>query len=150
VVTRDALRATGLLGVLNARRAGQPIEMARQNGFVRLAGSATSLALGGGRNTILGAISADPARPRWQRVTSGNACAFCAMLASRGAAFGSERGADFQAHDHCSCSAEPAFAGSRLPPTSETFRRQWQDTTAGLSGTDALNAFRRTVEGRDD
>jgi hypothetical protein len=148
VVSRDALRATGLLGTLNARRAGQPIETARRSGWVRLAGSATSLVLRGGRDTILGAVFSDPARPRWQRVTSGRPCAFCAMLASRGAAFGSERGADFEAHDHCSCSAEPAFSGSRLPPASEAFRRQWQETTAGLSGNDALNAFRQAVEGR--
>lgn len=148
-VTSDALRATGLLGVLSARRAGKPLEVARQNGFVRLAGSATSLALAGGRDTITRAVQSDPAEPRWQRITAGDACAFCRMLASRGADYGSERTADFQAHDHCSCQAEPAFRGSRLPPQSEAFRRQWNEATAGLSGNDALNAFRRAVEGRD-
>lgn len=149
VVTTDALRATGLVGVLNARRAGQSTTAAKQNGFVRLAGSATSLVLAGGRTTVLAGTRTDPARPRWQRVTSSDPCAFCRMLAGRGAVYATERTGEFEAHSACACGVEPAFTGSRLPPASETFRRQWQETTAGLSGTDALNAYRRAVEGRD-
>jgi hypothetical protein len=42
-------------------------------------------------------------------VTSGNACDFCSMLADRGAVYG-EASAEFEAHDHCSCSAQPVYA----------------------------------------
>ncbi len=146
VVTREALRATGLLGVLNARRAGQSVQQAAANGFVRVSGSATSLTLGGGRSTIIETLRRDPAQPRWQRTTSAKPCSFCRMLAGRGPVFDDES-VRFRAHDHCSCSAEPAYEGSRLPRLSETFRRQWEEHTAGLSGSDALAAFRQATDG---
>lgn len=149
-VIDDSLRATGLRGTLNARRAGLSVEAAARNGFVGAAGAASTLVLTGGRQTILQTIARDPARPRWQRATSGRPCAFCAMLASRGPAFRSEASADFQAHDHCSCTPEPAYAGSRLPEASQGFREQWREATHGLSGTDALNTFRRSLEGREE
>lgn len=146
LVTREALRATGLVGVLNARRSGFSPEAAAANGFVRVSGSATSLTLGGGRSTIVESLRRDPARPRWHRVTSSKPCSFCRMAAGRGDVF-TDESVRFRAHDHCSCSAEPAYRGSSLPPLSETFRRQWEETTAGLSGSDALNAFRRAIDG---
>lgn len=42
---------------------------------------------------------------KWARRTNGEACAFCAVLASRGAVYGVKY---FQAHNHCDCSAEIA------------------------------------------
>jgi hypothetical protein len=149
-VIASSLRGAGILGVLNARRAGMSIEAARRNGFVRVAGAGSSLVLAGGRTALLDGMARDPARPRWQRVTGGKACAFCAMLASRGPAYRSQAGADFQAHDHCSCTPEPAYTGSRLPAASQRFREQWSEATRGQSGRDALNAFRRAVEGREE
>lgn len=44
---------------------------------------------------------------RWARRTNGEACAFCAVLASRGAVYGVKF---FEAHNHCDCSAEIAQA----------------------------------------
>jgi hypothetical protein len=149
-VIRSSLRGAGLLGTLNARRAGLPPEAARRNGFVRVAGASGSLVLAGGRRALLEGMARDPARPRWQRVTSSRPCAFCAMLATRGPAYRSQAGADFQAHDHCSCTPEPAYDGSQLPAVSRRLREQWSESTAGLSGTDALNAFRRVVEEREE
>jgi hypothetical protein len=54
----------------------------------------------------------DPDRPTRARLRARHlrhACDFCEMLADRGAVYG-EASADFEAHDHCSCSAEPVFA----------------------------------------
>ena len=59
------------------------------------------------RGTIMGSSVADPAARGWQRVGSGS-CDFCAMLLGRGAVY-TEATADFQSHDHCACSAAPAF-----------------------------------------
>lgn len=142
-----ALRGGGLLGTLNARRAGQNVDQAAANGFVRVAGVAGSLVLDGGRATVLDAIRRDPERPRWQRVTSGRPCAFCAMLASRGPVYRDADRAAFQAHDHCSCTPEAAYNGSQMPTVSRQLRDQWRQATRGLSGTDALNAFRRSLDG---
>ena len=59
------------------------------------------------RLTVSGSAVADPKAHGWQRVGSGE-CEFCAMLIGRGAVY-SEASADFASHDHCNCSAVPAF-----------------------------------------
>lgn len=66
------------------------------------------------RETIMESSIADPAARGWQRVADGNACGFCQMLEGRGAVY-SESSADFASHDHCGCSAEPAFEGEPIP-----------------------------------
>lgn len=65
------------------------------------------------RATVTQSSIADPAAAGWQRVGSGE-CAFCAMLIGRGTVY-TEAGADFASHDHCNCSAIPAFGGQPLP-----------------------------------
>lgn len=65
------------------------------------------------RYTVAGSSIADPTADGWMRQGSGS-CAFCAMLIGRGAVY-SEAGADFAAHDHCNCSAVPAFKGEPRP-----------------------------------
>lgn len=108
--TVDLLRGAGLAGIVNGRRRGMEPSRAMRNGFVKVAGSAASLVLSGGRETLLAATRQDPAATgRWQRVSGATSCEFCSMLAGRGFAY-SEETADFAAHDHCGCSIEPEFA----------------------------------------
>jgi hypothetical protein len=76
------------------------------------------------RKTVTVSSVADPQARGWQRITSGGSCGFCEMLASRGAIY-TTKTADFAAHDHCNCSATPAWKGHKLPvrpyvPTSRT------------------------------
>ncbi|HEY5420361.1 MAG TPA: hypothetical protein VIL10_06475, partial [Marmoricola sp.] len=59
------------------------------------------------RLTVTRSAVEDRAARGWQRVGVGG-CDFCAMLLGRGAVY-SEESADFEAHDHCRCLAEPAF-----------------------------------------
>lgn len=59
------------------------------------------------RLTVTGSSVADPSARGWQRVGVGE-CDFCQMLLDRGAVY-TEATADFQAHDHCNCGAEPAW-----------------------------------------
>ena len=66
------------------------------------------------RYTVAGSSIADPAADGWMRQTSGSGCAFCEMIAGRGAVF-SESSADFAAHDHCSCAAVPAWKNEPRP-----------------------------------
>ena len=65
------------------------------------------------RGTITDSAVADPAAQGWQRVGAG-ACGFCAMLIGRGAVY-TEAGADFASHDHCHCSATPAWKDQPVP-----------------------------------
>ena len=65
------------------------------------------------RLTVAGSSIADPAADGWMRQGSGE-CAFCSMLIGRGAVY-SEHTATFSAHDHCKCSAVPAWSGQPRP-----------------------------------
>src|SRR5690606_420607 len=64
------------------------------------------------RGTTIGSSIADPASNGWRRVTDGNACGFCRMLADRGAVYKRET-VDFGAHDRCGCSGAPSFGDDR-------------------------------------
>lgn len=76
--------------------------------LVTVTGSASRHALNGGRDMLKAYVKSDPRGRGYARIASANACAFCQMLAGRGAVYGKESG-DFAAHDHCSCSLEPVY-----------------------------------------
>jgi hypothetical protein len=107
--TMSLLRGAGIAGIVNGRRKGFTPEAALQNGFVKVAGSASGLILDAARETIIQTARADPASTgRWQRIAGLNSCDFCSMLADRGPVFTEETGG-FQAHNHDGCTAEPEF-----------------------------------------
>lgn len=104
-----SLYVTGQAMTRKALAAGQPPEAAMQTALVRTGGAMTRHVLQGGRDTLVLSTGDDPDARAWQRVTGGDACSFCEMLASRGAVYKGEDTAEFQAHDHCACMAEPSF-----------------------------------------
>lgn len=67
------------------------------------------------RYTVARNAVRDRAAKGWQRVGVGECKAgFCDMLIARGAVY-TEASADFAAHDHCQCSAVPAWGGEPNP-----------------------------------
>jgi len=129
----------------------EAVRAAMDTAFVDTSGAVTKMVLDGGRETIVESTKADPAAVGWARTTDGDPCAFCVMLASRGAVY-KEDTVGFQAHAHCGCSATPVF--HRDDPLPQN--RQWLDeynaaTRAARAagdlrrGTsnDLLNALRR-------
>lgn len=76
-------------------------------------GGMTRRILNFSRGTVTSNSVADKHARGWQRVGSGE-CSFCAMLISRGAVY-TEATADFAAHDHCECSATPAWVDRPNP-----------------------------------
>lgn len=148
--TAEALRGALVSAAVRGVRSPNAVTPAERkaSGLVRVTGQVVSLVASGGRDTVLGGVAADPAAVGYQRVTDGDPCAFCRMIASRGIVRYSAESAGFQAHPHCGCTAAPAFAGDRVSDENAEFRRQWQAATRGES--DALNAFRRHVEGSRD
>jgi len=66
------------------------------------------------RDTIMTSAIDDPQARGWQRVARAGGCAFCVMLAGRGLVY-SKKSARFGAHDHCNCSAVPAWGGKAAP-----------------------------------
>lgn len=98
------LYVTGRDMTRRALAAGQSPQAAMQTALIRTSGSVGRLALAGGRETLVRTVDADPRASGYERVLSPGACDFCQSLAD-----GTRLG-DFEAHDHCGCSAEPIFA----------------------------------------
>jgi hypothetical protein len=68
------------------------------------------------RDTVTGNTERDPQAIGWRRIASGG-CKFCSMLAARGAVYTANT-ARFAAHEHCHCTAAPAFVGYNGPEAS--------------------------------
>lgn len=125
---------------------GDP-QLSLQTMGTQLRGTGASRALDGDRSTFMATFVERPQLVGYRRVTSANPCYFCAALASRGAVY-SKSTAGFQAHTpNCRCTAEPLYDHEDDPPDVVALRDQWNETTAGLSGRAALNAFRRARGG---
>lgn len=96
-----------------------------------------------GRQTIIDGVHADSMAKGWARETEPGCCSFCALLATRGAAYRTEAKAAFESHDNCRCFAVPTF--TEYEPTAQV--REWQalykSSTRGVRGPAAQrNAFR--------
>lgn len=144
---RVSLNVTGPASQKSKARRGKPLQVARDESFSESAGAASRHVLTGGRQSLLTLLQDDPQALGWIRVTDGDPCAFCALLAGRGPVYKTEQSASFQAHDSCACTAEPVY--SRDAPwagRAAEFRRLYRQATRGYSGKDAINAFRRAYE----
>ncbi len=138
---RASINATAKAGVFRALGAGFSREAALNQGLLQVSGSMGRHVLNGGRNTIMESARQDAMCLGWARVTDAEPCAFCAMLASRGPAY-KEETVHFQAHDHCTCGAEPVYAGSKWPGRGQEFKDLWNQTKKGHGSKSAIAAFR--------
>lgn len=103
-----SLSVTGPVSLKRSMSAGADLARASVTAQTNTARAAMRHTLDAGRQTIEATTLADPRAVGYRRVTSGDACDFCSMLAGRGAVY-SARTSTFQSHDGCSCSSEPAF-----------------------------------------
>jgi hypothetical protein len=135
---------------------GETEQRARDRALVTSSGAASRHVLNGGRETLLTQVTADKTAIGYIRVTDGDPCSFCAMLAGRGPVFKStsfggsdprfEGGfGDARVHDNCACTLEPVYSeSSGWPGDSKLWGQLWDDNIKGkYSGRDALNAWRR-------
>lgn len=148
------LNATGIASFKRAIRAGQSPERALDTMTTSLAGSTTTLVLEGGRELIHDTTVADDEAIGWARITDPDPCAFCAMLASRGAVYHSRgtAGADankrfvgegmFKFHNHDQCTARPIFdpEDPALAVADELYER-WLRVTRAQTGTKMIDAW---------
>lgn len=83
----------------------------------RLSQVADTHTLQPGRDTIALSASRDPAHATWARVPVGKTCAFCLMVASRGAVYRSKEAAGdgHKYHGHCDCTPTPIWRGTDYP-----------------------------------
>lgn len=147
---RVSLEVTGPVAQKSKTGRGKARVVARDESFEAAAGAASRHVLTGGRKSLLTVLEADPVAVGWARVTDGDPCAFCAMLASRGVVYGSAAAAGFSAHDHCACTAEPAYSRSApLPGRGQEFKDLWNQNIRGkYSGAEARRVWRRLYEQR--
>lgn len=143
-----SLVVTGPASIKSAMRRGVRLEQAVEAARVRVAGAAMRHTLAGGRDTLTATARSDTRALGWARATSARPCPFCAMLASRGAVYGSES-VHFAAHDHCSCSGEIRYRDDAdLPSGSDRWRDLWRQ--ANNAGGDPMDEFRRLVTSVED
>lgn len=130
------------------------LEEAHSVGGSIASGTTDAAGLKAGRDAISGAIRQDRKIIAVARGTSGDPCAFCAMLASRGFKYRSEASARAwegieeieKVHINCHCFPIVRFIReSELPELNRYFQAKWKTETAGFAGNDALNAFRRWI-----
>lgn len=88
----------------------------------RMQGTLQRAVFDGARDTTLLNVSATGSG--WARYASANACAFCRLLATRGAAYRSENTAATKVHDHCSCIPVEDRDNSYQPPD---YVEKWQN-----------------------
>ena len=126
---RGALTLTGPYAAKHAMATGVSIRTAFESIFANTTGAAVRAVLGGGRDVIQGTANADPVCTGYMRVTSGNPCNFCAMVAAN--TYNSVESASQSSgtrtraknpqppksryHSHCRCTVVPIFTASSWP-----------------------------------
>jgi hypothetical protein len=103
------LHSTTVAAAKASAARGVSAEVAMSNALTLAQGSMARLVLNAGRETVTETLKGDRAARGWRRVLGGGGCDFCQMLAGRGEVYSADA-ADFEAHGHCGCSAEPVYA----------------------------------------
>jgi hypothetical protein len=114
------------------------------------------------RETTIVAATEDPVATRLARVPRPGACAFCLMLATRGAVYHDEQSAgraantrfvgegEHKFHDHCHCTTRVVWEGEEYEPPAHV--REAEDlyvaVTSGVEGPAKLAEFRRAISDR--
>ncbi|MCP3801846.1 hypothetical protein NLX83_21505 [Allokutzneria sp. A3M-2-11 16] len=152
VPERDRLRlhleTSVRASTLTALRAGKSPREAGAVALVRTTGTATRLALAGGRATVTGTARRSRRVKGYRRITSQTPCPFCALLVSRGAVYRSKTTALLDSsgesyHDHCACQAELVYHDEPATEHEKWLAELWEEATKGLSGREARLAFAR-------
>jgi len=150
-VLGEILDIAGPWTMLGGISRGQGVNQAMANAGVLLSGATARIVLQGGRRAVTDSVKADPAAVAWMRTLGPRPCAFCAMLASRGAVYKTEQSAGFEAHTHCMCGVAPAFSKNQVARLFDNdLYRLWKKVTQGYSGKNAINAWRRYWDNRPE
>lgn len=160
--TAQALLLAGPVRVKKLIKAGVDREDAHEQAFTKYAGIVRRQTLMGGRLTIAATAGRDRIARGWRRVTDGDPCSFCAMLASRGPAYTSAATAQarnaegLRYHGNCGCTAEIIYGTWTPTPQEADYVDRYEEaaaeaeTTTGRRGLDdILRIMRRDGSFRD-
>lgn len=140
----------------SARWATQPLfDENRDEALKRSQGTLERLTKEWGRRTFMWNIRNDPSQPGYARVPTGrDTCAFCRMLAGRGAVYFRDTvtsTADMEwYHDHCDCQMVAVWKPSDLPFDPGVFEAEYYAATKDAGSTnlsEVLSAMRKAGNG---
>lgn len=118
-----------------------------------VAATVDQIALTQGDQAIQGAIELDKYAIGYARGLEPGACAFCSMLASRGAVYKTRGAAELKVHKRCRCYPIVIYKGQTYKPGPREQRAidLWQTAVRDrhLTGRDARRAYRAAIEGRE-
>lgn len=115
-------------------------------GAAKAAGAVDKQAMEAGRHLTWAEGNRDPRRYAWMRVTGPSPCAFCAMLASRGAVYNTAASAGYgnPYHPYCHCHVQPMFIDTPYYSAKDQyFIDNWPKVTNGSSGRAARKVWRK-------
>jgi hypothetical protein len=147
-----SLRVTGPVEFKRQIAAGVAPMEARRTMADTMSAAAQRQALAGERDTVAATVRDSDEIVGWRRVPDADPCAWCVMLASRGAVYTSERtagGVVGQYHDGCECTVEPLYTHEDEPAEVKELYQQWLRVTAGHSGNAAVRVWRRYWDERE-
>ncbi|MGW1015584.1 VG15 protein [Streptomyces niveus] len=123
----------------------EPLEVRLEQAEKKAEAVAQKLVADQGRGVVREAVRQDRQAVAWARAAALGACAFCKLLATRGAVYKQDT-ADFRSHDGCHCGVVPVFRGQRfeLSDHAREWERLYREFAAPHSG-DQLRRFRRAL-----
>ncbi|WP_326768858.1 hypothetical protein OG978_33820 [Streptomyces sp. NBC_01591] len=123
----------------------EPLEVRLDQAAKKAEAVAQKLVADQGRGTVQEAVRRDRQATAWARAAALGACAFCKLLATRGAVYKQDT-ANFRSHDGCHCGVVPVFKGQRfeLSDHAREWERLYREFAAPHSG-DQLRLFRRAL-----
>lgn len=123
----------------------RPLDVRLEQAEKKAEAVAQKLVADQGRGTVQEAVRQDRQATAWARSAALGACAFCKLLASRGAVYKQDT-AKFRSHDGCHCGVVPVFKGQRfeLSDHASEWARIYREYAAPYPG-DQLNRFRQAL-----
>lgn len=96
----------------------------------KFSGITKRAALSGGRLMLHETARRDPTAIGWRRVTDGDPCTFCAMLATRGPVYGKDTvlstGEGLRYHGSCGCTAELVYGHWEPSPVEQLYIEEYR------------------------
>ena len=126
---KTSLIVTGPVALKKSTANGVPFSVSVPNAQTMTLGAAGRHVQQGGWDMLDSGVRSDDQAQGWARVASGDACAFCLMLAGRGPVYKSEETVAFEAHDHEACGLEPVFENYQWNSTAQRAAEAWQTAT---------------------
>lgn len=143
-----SLQSAGPIRVKQLIAGGMDPDEALAAARTKFEGVAARQALMGGRLAIARGAQSDRRAIGWRRVTDGNPCAFCALLAGRGPVYKSRnasvvRGDSLRYHGHCGCTAEVVYGTWEPTEAEQQFVTDYEKAAAQVVAEDGRTDLKR-------